>query len=175
MVRIIWWQWGLWNHDYANDDSSRRFSSSALELVALAPSSSSTRCLRGWSRSSTLATYDHLREDINRKKTFSFGHCPNHLNPPPSPDPNSGNLVLFLGRQKRRFARMTKRKRFFSIDVFPYEFLQTTGAHPLQLISGLLHNCLWWPIIRTIWRENLQKSLVLLQDRLDNCFKYENI
>ena len=24
-----------------------------------------------------------LREDIRRKKTFSFGHCPNHLNPPP--------------------------------------------------------------------------------------------
>ena len=24
-----------------------------------------------------------LREDINRKKTFSLGHCPNHLNPPP--------------------------------------------------------------------------------------------
>ena len=24
-----------------------------------------------------------LREDINRKKTCSFGHCPNHLNPPP--------------------------------------------------------------------------------------------
>ena len=37
------------------------------------------------------------------KKTFSFGHCPNHLNPPPPPDPNSGNLVLFFGRQKRRF------------------------------------------------------------------------
>ena len=24
-----------------------------------------------------------LREGINGKKTFSFGHCPNHLNPPP--------------------------------------------------------------------------------------------
>ena len=24
-----------------------------------------------------------LREDIGTKKTFSFGHCPNHLNPPP--------------------------------------------------------------------------------------------
>ena len=47
-----------------------------------------------------------VREDIARKKTFSFGHCPNHLTPPP--DPNSGNLVLFFGRQKRRFARMTE-------------------------------------------------------------------
>ena len=45
-----------------------------------------------------------LREDIN-KKTFSFGYCPNHLTPPP--DPNSGNLVLFFGRQKRRFACIT--------------------------------------------------------------------
>ena len=49
-----------------------------------------------------------LREDIKRKKTFSFGHCPNHLNPPP--DLNSGNLVLFFLRQKRRFGRMTGKK-----------------------------------------------------------------
>ena len=42
-----------------------------------------------------------LREGVNWKKTFSFGHCPNYLNPPPlpPPDPNSGNLVLFFGRQ----------------------------------------------------------------------------
>ena len=38
--------------------------------------------------------YGKEREDINRKKTFSFEHCPNHLNPPP--DPNLGNLVLFF-------------------------------------------------------------------------------
>ena len=25
---------------------------------------------------------EYLREDIGTKKTFSFGHCPNHLNPP---------------------------------------------------------------------------------------------
>ena len=49
-----------------------------------------------------------FREDTNEKKTFSFGHCPNHLNPPP--DPNSGNLVLFFLRQKRRFVRMTGKK-----------------------------------------------------------------
>ena len=33
------------------------------------------------------------------KKTFSFGHCPNYLNPPPH-DPNSGNLVLFFRKSK---------------------------------------------------------------------------
>ena len=43
-----------------------------------------------------------IREDINRKKTFSFGHCPNHLNPPPHP-PNSGNLVLFFRTSKTTF------------------------------------------------------------------------
>ena len=26
-----------------------------------------------------------IREDLNRKKTFSFGHCLNHLNPPSPP------------------------------------------------------------------------------------------
>ena len=51
--------------------------------------------------SNTTLTIVSIREDINRKKTFSFGHCPNPLNPPP-PDPNSGNLVLFFGRKKRR-------------------------------------------------------------------------
>ena len=26
---------------------------------------------------------DYIREGVNGKKTFSFGHCPNYLNPPP--------------------------------------------------------------------------------------------
>ena len=43
----------------------------------------------------------YIREDINEKKTFSFGHCPNHLNPPH--DPNSGNLVLFFRTSKTTF------------------------------------------------------------------------
>ena len=47
------------------------------------------------------------REDLNRKKNVFFRALPESPNPPP-PDPNSGNLVLFFGRQKRRFARMTK-------------------------------------------------------------------
>ena len=45
---------------------------------------------------------DPFREDINRKKTSSFRHCPNHLTPSP-PDPNLSNLVLFFGRQNSRF------------------------------------------------------------------------
>ena len=32
-----------------------------------------------------LSLIDILREGLNGKKTFSFGHCPNHLNPPPWP------------------------------------------------------------------------------------------
>ena len=39
-----------------------------------------------------------LREDINRKKTFSFGHCPNHLNPPPWPQ--FGQLGPFFRTSK---------------------------------------------------------------------------
>ena len=38
----------------------------------------------------------NIREDINEKK-----HCPNHLNPPSPPDPNSGNLVLFSDVKKQ--------------------------------------------------------------------------
>ena len=49
-----------------------------------------------------LSTTIHIREDINEKKHFFFGHCQNHVNPPP-PDPNSDNLVLFFGRQNSRF------------------------------------------------------------------------
>ena len=42
----------------------------------------------------------YLGKTSKEKKTFSFGHCPN--------DPNSGNLVLFFGHQKRRFAHVTE-------------------------------------------------------------------
>ena len=47
-----------------------------------------------------------VREDINTKKKFSFGHCPNHLNP--LIPPIRATWFSFFGRQKRRFARMTK-------------------------------------------------------------------
>ena len=41
------------------------------------------------------------------EKNVFFRALPESPKPPP-PDPNSGNLVLFFGRQKRRFARMTE-------------------------------------------------------------------
>ena len=47
---------------------------------------------------SVTACLPSLREGVNGKKTFSFGHCPNHLNPPP--DPDSGNLVVFFRTSK---------------------------------------------------------------------------
>ena len=47
-----------------------------------------------------------LREDINRKKRFLSGIA--RTPKPPPPDPNSGNLVPFFGRQNRRFGRMTE-------------------------------------------------------------------
>ena len=48
-----------------------------------------------------------LREDINRKKNIFFRALPESPKPSP-PDPNLGNLVLFFGRKKRRFARVTE-------------------------------------------------------------------
>ena len=50
-----------------------------------------------------------LREDINRKKTFSFGHCPNHLNPPPM-TPIRATWSFSFGRQKRRFSAYYRTK-----------------------------------------------------------------
>ena len=47
-----------------------------------------------------------IREDINEKKTFSFGHCPNHLTPVP---PIRATWSPFFGRQKQRFAHMTEK------------------------------------------------------------------
>ena len=43
-----------------------------------------------------------LREDINWKKTFSFGHCPNYLNPPPM-TPIRATWSSFFGSQNSRF------------------------------------------------------------------------
>ena len=51
-----------------------------------------------------MTTMMRLREDLNRKENVFFRALPESPNPPP--DPNLGNLVLFFGRQKRRFARM---------------------------------------------------------------------
>ena len=61
-------------------------------------------CTFMWQTNSTkrkdkmVIKYICVREDLNRKKTFSFGHCPNPLTPPP--DPNLGNLVLFFWTSK---------------------------------------------------------------------------
>ena len=41
--------------------------------------------------SNILAANIWLREGLNEKKTFSFGHCPNHLNPSP-PWPQFGHF-----------------------------------------------------------------------------------
>ena len=50
-----------------------------------------------------------LREDINSKKTFSFWHWPNHLNPPPM-TPIRATWSFFFGRQKRRFSAYYRTK-----------------------------------------------------------------
>ena len=47
-----------------------------------------------------------LREGVNEKKTFSFGHCLNHLKNP-TPDPNLGNLVLFFPDVKIQDLKIT--------------------------------------------------------------------
>ena len=63
------------------------------------------QCNNGWNGSLILeatrtdGTLGRVREGVNGKETFSFGHCPNYLNPPPH-DPNSGNLVLFFSEVK---------------------------------------------------------------------------
>ena len=49
-----------------------------------------------------------IREDINDKKRFLSAIA--RITYAPPPEPNSGNLVLFFLRQKRRFARMTGKK-----------------------------------------------------------------
>ena len=47
-----------------------------------------------------------VRKDIQTKKSFQFGHCPNYPNPHP---PIRATLPTFSGRQKRRFARMAEK------------------------------------------------------------------
>ena len=47
----------------------------------------------------------YLQGRHQQKKNVFFWALPESPKPP---DPNSGNLVLFFGRQKRRFARMTE-------------------------------------------------------------------
>ena len=49
-----------------------------------------------------LKNFMSVREDINWKKTFSFGHCPNYLNPPPM-TPIRATWSSFFGSQNSRF------------------------------------------------------------------------
>ena len=51
----------------------------------------------------------HTKGRHQQEKNVFFRALPEPPKTPP-PDPNSGNLVLFFVRQKRRFARMTKKK-----------------------------------------------------------------
>ena len=44
----------------------------------------------------------YFREDLNWKKTFSFGHCPNYLNPPPM-TPIRATWSSFFGSRNSRF------------------------------------------------------------------------
>ena len=44
-----------------------------------------------------------LREGVNGKKTFSFGHCPNPLNSPPPITPIRATWSSFFGSQNSRF------------------------------------------------------------------------
>ena len=48
-----------------------------------------------------------LREDINWKKTFSFGHCPNYLPPPPMA-PIRATWSSFFGSRNSRFESQFK-------------------------------------------------------------------
>ena len=43
-----------------------------------------------------------IREGVNWKKTFSFGHCPNYLNPPPM-TPIQATWSSFFGSRNSRF------------------------------------------------------------------------
>ena len=71
-----------------------------------------------------------LREDINRKKTFSFGHCPNEGGGV-YPCPNFlalfqevhfwsiKRVYFFKNSNVLKFYLNARKKTFFSIDVFP--------------------------------------------------------
>ena len=51
----------------------------------------------------TLLSPQSLREGLNGRKTFSFGHCPNHLNPPPPLTPIRATWSFIFRRQNSRF------------------------------------------------------------------------
>ena len=50
-----------------------------------------------------------LREGLNGKKNFSFGHCPNHLTPPPL-TPIRATCSFFFGSQNSRFESQFRTK-----------------------------------------------------------------
>ena len=59
---------------------------------------------RGWVENTF-----RIREGVNGKKTFSFGHCPNHLNSPPI-TPIRATWSSFFGSQNSRFESQFRTK-----------------------------------------------------------------
>ena len=53
-----------------------------------------------------------IREEIQWKKKFSFGHCPNYLTPPPM-TPIWATWSSFFGRQNSRFESQFRTKKYY--------------------------------------------------------------
>ena len=67
-----------------------------------------------------LKVFISLREGINWKKTFSFGHCPNYLNPPPMTLIRA-TWSSFFGSQNSRFESQFRTKiTIYSIHYIIY-------------------------------------------------------
>ena len=66
-----------------------------------------------------------------KKKTFSFGHCPNYLTPPPH-DPDSGNLVLFFLEVEIQDLKVSLELRILYVLYILYRVVFLTGPPDFQ-------------------------------------------
>ena len=131
------------------------------------------------------AHIDQVREDTNRKRMFSFGHCSNHLttrHPPPTPNgvphpPIWTTWSSYSGGQKQRFACMTDKNSDDDNDGCSDNYNYDTnfddnGDKKDFLLKQNLHVWWRWGWLKMSKKESLVGLLKIVQPlSTTNCYR----
>ena len=95
-----------------------------------------------------------LREDINWKKTFSFGHCPNYLKKNPPPWPQFGQLGPLFSEVKIQDLKVSLELKILYIL---YDILYICNLKKSYIGIFEEIDSFYWPRIDIEIREELSK------------------
>ena len=89
-----------------------------------------------------MKTKNILREGVNGKKTFSFGHCPNHLKPPP-PRPEFGQLGPLFSEVEIQDLKVSLELRILYVLYYILYICNLKIPSKLEVAPHALKMCEW--------------------------------